>query len=162
APSGLGVRKKGGSHVEQSCSGVGRGSHGPAASGLCGRSAAHCAKASMPKHAAEAHQGKWIELTSDQWQFLRGIRQLKSAKNRPRAVGSVKKHRDGFASLKLFSFSEDRECSQCDPWTLTRSRSSSKVRMRPARWSASPRSWRQVRTDSFLERDSNRKTRQPD
>ena len=36
-------------------------------------SAAHCVDASVPKHAAEAHRGKWIELTSDQWQFLRGI-----------------------------------------------------------------------------------------
>ncbi|MBV8244125.1 MAG: hypothetical protein JOY75_25370 [Hyphomicrobiales bacterium] len=35
--------------------------------------AARCVDASVPKHAAEAHHGKWIELTSDQWQFLRGI-----------------------------------------------------------------------------------------
>ena len=36
-------------------------------------SAARCVDASVPKHAAEARHGKWIELTSDQWQFLRGI-----------------------------------------------------------------------------------------
>ena len=35
--------------------------------------AARCVDASVPKHAAEAHHGKWIELTSGQWQFLRGI-----------------------------------------------------------------------------------------
>ena len=35
--------------------------------------AAHCVDALVPKHAAEASHGKWIELTSDQWQFLRGI-----------------------------------------------------------------------------------------
>jgi hypothetical protein len=35
--------------------------------------AARCVDASVPKHAAEAGHGKWIELTSDQWQFLRGI-----------------------------------------------------------------------------------------
>jgi hypothetical protein len=35
--------------------------------------AVRCVDASVPKHAAEAHHGKWIELTSDQWQFLRGI-----------------------------------------------------------------------------------------
>jgi hypothetical protein len=35
--------------------------------------AARCVDASVPKNAAEAHHGKWIELTSDQWQFLRGI-----------------------------------------------------------------------------------------
>ena len=28
---------------------------------------------SASKHAAEARHGKWIELTSEQWQFLRGI-----------------------------------------------------------------------------------------
>jgi hypothetical protein len=38
-----------------------------------GESAARCVDASAPKHAAEARHGKWIELTSDQWQFLRGI-----------------------------------------------------------------------------------------
>jgi hypothetical protein len=35
--------------------------------------AAGCVDASVPKHAVEARHGKWIELTSDQWQFLRGI-----------------------------------------------------------------------------------------
>jgi hypothetical protein len=35
--------------------------------------AARCVDASVPKHAAEARHGKWIELTSDQWQLLRGI-----------------------------------------------------------------------------------------
>jgi hypothetical protein len=35
--------------------------------------AARCLDASVPKHAAEARHGKWIELTSEQWQFLRGI-----------------------------------------------------------------------------------------
>ncbi len=35
--------------------------------------AAHCVDASVPKRAVEAHHGKWIEVTSDQWQFLRGI-----------------------------------------------------------------------------------------
>ena len=35
--------------------------------------AAHCVDVSVPKKAVEANNGKWIELTSDQWQFLRGI-----------------------------------------------------------------------------------------
>jgi hypothetical protein len=38
-----------------------------------GEGAAQCVDASVPKHAVEARHGKWIELTSDQWQFLRGI-----------------------------------------------------------------------------------------
>ena len=35
--------------------------------------AARCVDASVPKKAVEARHGKWIELTSNQWQFLRGI-----------------------------------------------------------------------------------------
>jgi hypothetical protein len=32
-----------------------------------------CVDISVPKQAIEAHNGKWIELTPDQWEFLRGI-----------------------------------------------------------------------------------------
>ena len=32
-----------------------------------------CVDLSVPKKAIEARNGKWIELTPDQWQFLRGI-----------------------------------------------------------------------------------------
>ena len=35
--------------------------------------AARCVDASAAKRTSDAHHGKWIELTSDQWQFLRGI-----------------------------------------------------------------------------------------
>jgi hypothetical protein len=35
--------------------------------------AAKCTDVSVPKTAIEAHNGKWIELTADQWQFLRGV-----------------------------------------------------------------------------------------
>jgi hypothetical protein len=38
-----------------------------------GEGAVRCVDASVPKHVADAHHGKLIELTSDQWQFLRGI-----------------------------------------------------------------------------------------
>ncbi|MFZ0599967.1 MAG: hypothetical protein WAN05_01050 [Roseiarcus sp.] len=33
----------------------------------------HCVDISVPKKAIEAHNGKWIELTPEQWEFLRGI-----------------------------------------------------------------------------------------
>jgi hypothetical protein len=36
-------------------------------------SAARCTDISVPKSAIEARKGKWIELTSEQWQFLRGV-----------------------------------------------------------------------------------------
>ena len=32
-----------------------------------------CVDVSVPKHAIEARNGKWIQLTADQWEFLRGI-----------------------------------------------------------------------------------------
>jgi hypothetical protein len=32
-----------------------------------------CVDISVPKQAIAAHNGKWIELTSGQWEFLRGI-----------------------------------------------------------------------------------------
>ena len=32
-----------------------------------------CVDASIPKSAIAEHNGRWIELTGDQWQFLRGI-----------------------------------------------------------------------------------------
>ena len=38
-----------------------------------GEDADRCVDASKPKQVVEAQHGKWIELTPDQWQFLRGI-----------------------------------------------------------------------------------------
>jgi hypothetical protein len=35
--------------------------------------ATRCVDISVPKQAITAHNGKWIELTPEQWQFLRGI-----------------------------------------------------------------------------------------
>jgi hypothetical protein len=35
--------------------------------------ASYCVDVSIPRHAIEARNGRWIELTSEQWQFLRGI-----------------------------------------------------------------------------------------
>jgi hypothetical protein len=32
-----------------------------------------CVDISVPKKAIESHNGKWIELTPEQWEFLRGI-----------------------------------------------------------------------------------------
>jgi hypothetical protein len=32
-----------------------------------------CIDVAVPKQAVAAHNGKWIELTQDQWEFLRGV-----------------------------------------------------------------------------------------
>lgn len=44
-----------------------------AASSAHGADAPRCADAAGPKDAVVAHHGKWIDLTPDQWQFLRGV-----------------------------------------------------------------------------------------
>jgi hypothetical protein len=33
----------------------------------------YCVDVSVPRQAIEARNGRWIELTAEQWQFLRGI-----------------------------------------------------------------------------------------
>ena len=40
---------------------------------LADSSANRCVDISLPKQAITARNGKWIELTAEQWQFLRGI-----------------------------------------------------------------------------------------
>jgi len=40
---------------------------------LADSSATRCVDVSLPKDAITARNGKWIELTAEQWQFLRGI-----------------------------------------------------------------------------------------
>jgi hypothetical protein len=36
-------------------------------------SSTRCVDVSVPKNAITAHNGKWIQLTPEQWQFMRGI-----------------------------------------------------------------------------------------
>jgi hypothetical protein len=40
---------------------------------LADSAASRCVDISLPKDAITARNGKWIELTAQQWQFLRGI-----------------------------------------------------------------------------------------
>ena len=40
---------------------------------LAAETSGQCVDISVPKKAIEARNGKWIQLTPDQWQFLRGI-----------------------------------------------------------------------------------------
>jgi hypothetical protein len=40
---------------------------------LADSAASRCVDVSLPKDAITARNGKWIELTAQQWQFLRGI-----------------------------------------------------------------------------------------
>ena len=40
---------------------------------LAAESGGQCVDVSVPKKAIEARNGQWIQLTSEQWEFLRGI-----------------------------------------------------------------------------------------
>ena len=39
----------------------------------CADTAPRCVDVSVPKKAVESQKGRWIELTAQQWEFLRGI-----------------------------------------------------------------------------------------
>src|ERR1700721_1501938 len=38
-----------------------------------GNTAGQCVDIAVPKEAVKAHNGQWIQLTQEQWQFLRGV-----------------------------------------------------------------------------------------
>ena len=75
--------------------------------------AAHCVDASAPKHAAEANHGKWIELTSDQWQFLRGIyaMNLLSSPGLPYGDRAALVKIDGVSGGMVFFIDGDKACT---------------------------------------------------
>jgi hypothetical protein len=75
--------------------------------------AARCVDASVPKHAAEAHHGKWIELTSDQWQFLRGIYAMNplTPPGLPYGAKAALLKIDGRAGGVVFFIDGDKACT---------------------------------------------------
>jgi hypothetical protein len=40
---------------------------------VAAENSSRCVDVSVPKNAITAHNGKWIQLTPEQWQFMRGI-----------------------------------------------------------------------------------------
>ena len=75
--------------------------------------AARCVDVSAPKKAVEAQNGKWIELTSDQWQFLRGIYAMnpETPPGLPYGDRAAIARFDGIGSGIVFFIDGDRACT---------------------------------------------------
>jgi hypothetical protein len=76
-------------------------------------SSARCTDVSVPKSAVTAHNGKWIELTADQWQFLRGVFVLNpnTPAGLPYGDKAVLAQVDGEPGGLVFFIDGDRACT---------------------------------------------------
>jgi len=76
-------------------------------------SPARCTDISVPKSAIAAHNGKWIELTSEQWQFLRGVFVLNpnTPPGLPYGDKAVLAQVDGDPGGLVFFIDGDRACT---------------------------------------------------
>ena len=68
---------------------------------------------SVPKNAVIARNGKWIELTSEQWQFLRGVYALnpETPEGLPYGDRAVLARLDGNAGGLVFFIDGDKACT---------------------------------------------------
>jgi hypothetical protein len=76
-------------------------------------SAGYCVDATVPRKAVEARNGRWIELTSDQWQFLRGIYAMnpETPPGLPFGDNAVLAQVDSSASGLVFFIDGDKACT---------------------------------------------------
>ena len=74
---------------------------------------AHCVDVAVPKKVVEAQKGKWIELTADQWQFLRGIYAMNplTPPGLPYGDKAALAKVDGNAGGLVFFIDGDRACT---------------------------------------------------
>ncbi len=72
-----------------------------------------CTDISVPKNAIIARNGKWIELTQDQWQFLRGIYAMNPATpaGLPYGNKAVLAQIDGYKGGLVFFIDGDKACT---------------------------------------------------
>jgi len=73
----------------------------------------HCVDVSVPRQAVQAHQGKWIELTQDQWEFLRGVYAMNplTPPGLPYGDKAALAKVDGNADGLIFFIDGDRACT---------------------------------------------------
>ena len=76
-------------------------------------SGSRCVDISVPKQAVEARNGKWIELTTDQWQFLRGIYAMNplTPPGLPYGDKAVLAKMEGDSGGLVFFIDGDRACT---------------------------------------------------
>jgi hypothetical protein len=72
-----------------------------------------CADVSTPKAVVAAHHGRWIELSGDQWQFLRGIYAMnpQTPPGLPYGDRAVLARFDDFGSGIVFFIDGDKACT---------------------------------------------------
>jgi hypothetical protein len=72
-----------------------------------------CVDVSVPKGAIAAHDGKWIELTPEQWQFMRGIYAMNPATppGLPYGDKAVLAKVDGDEGGLVFFIDGDKACT---------------------------------------------------
>jgi hypothetical protein len=73
----------------------------------------HCIDSAIPRHTIEEHNGRWIELTSDQWQFLRGIYAMnpQTPPGLPYGDKAVLARVDNSSSGLVFFIDGDKACT---------------------------------------------------
>jgi hypothetical protein len=73
----------------------------------------HCIDLSVPKNAVIARNGKWIELTPEQWEFLRGVYVLnpQTASGLPYGDKAVLARLDNEAGGLVFFIDGDKACT---------------------------------------------------
>jgi hypothetical protein len=80
---------------------------------FAGDNASRCVDVSVPKQAIAARNGEWIELTSDQWRFLRGIYAMnpETPAGLPYGDKAVLAQVEGNAGGLVFFIDGDKACT---------------------------------------------------
>ena len=75
--------------------------------------ASMCSDISAPKEAVASHHGRWIELTNDQWQFLRGVYAMNPATppGLPYGDRAILAQIDGYKGGLVFFIDGDKACT---------------------------------------------------
>jgi hypothetical protein len=78
-----------------------------------GAHAANCIDVAIPKQVVEARHGEWIELTPEQWQFLRGVYAMNplTPPGLPYGDKAVLARLQGDADGVVFFIDGDRACT---------------------------------------------------
>lgn len=75
----------------------------------------YCVDVSIPRQAIEARKGRWVELTSEQWQFLRGIYAMnpETPLGLPYGDKAVLAQVDGSSGGLVFFIDGGKACTPC-------------------------------------------------
>ena len=75
--------------------------------------AVRCVDVAVPKKAVEAEKGKWVELTPEQWEFLRGVYAMnpQTPPGLPYGDKAVLAKLDGRDSGLVFFIDGDKACT---------------------------------------------------